>query len=47
MKRIDMLHRLLLEELPISAFLYDFHCFILHYGPVKSMPKCFLNDRAS
>jgi hypothetical protein len=46
MKRIGMLHRLLLEELSISAFLYDFHCVILHCGLVKSMLKHFLNDRA-
>jgi hypothetical protein len=47
MKMIDMLRRLLLEELAISIFLYDFHCVILHCGLVKSMLECFPNDRAT
>jgi hypothetical protein len=45
-KMIGMLHHLFLEELAISAFLYDFHCIILRGGPIKSMPKHFTNDRA-
>jgi hypothetical protein len=45
-KRIDMLRRLLLEELAISAFLHDFHCIIHRGRPVKSVPKGFTNDRA-
>jgi hypothetical protein len=42
-----MLHRLLLEELAISAFLYDFHCVILRGRIVKSMPERLTDDRAS
>jgi hypothetical protein len=45
-KRVGMLRHLLLEELAISTFLYDFHCVILHDGPVKSMPERFPDDRA-
>jgi hypothetical protein len=41
-----MLHRLLLVELAISAFLYDFHFVILHNSPVKFMPEGFTDDRA-
>jgi hypothetical protein len=33
-KRIGMLRHLLLKELAISAFLYNFHCVILHCGPI-------------
>jgi hypothetical protein len=44
-KRIGMLCHIFLEELVISAFLYDFYCIILRYGPVKSMPKHFPDDR--
>jgi hypothetical protein len=44
---IGMLRRLLLEELAISAFLYDFHCVIIRRGPVKSMSECFPDDRVS
>jgi hypothetical protein len=43
-KRIDMLHHLLLKELAISTFLYDFHCVILRRGPVKSMLERFTDD---
>jgi hypothetical protein len=39
-----MLRRLLLEELAISAFLYDFHYVIICCGPVKSMPERFPDD---
>jgi hypothetical protein len=42
-----MLHRLLLKELTISAFLYDFDCVILRGRLVKSMPERFTDDRAS
>jgi hypothetical protein len=41
-----MLHHLLLVELAISTFLYDFHCVILHSRPVKSVPEGFTDDRA-
>jgi hypothetical protein len=41
-----MLHHLLLIELTIYAFLYDFHYVILRSSPVKSMPKRFTDDRA-
>jgi hypothetical protein len=44
-KMIDMLHHLLLEELAIFTFLYDFHCVILHSRSIKSMPERFTNDR--
>jgi hypothetical protein len=36
---------LLLEELTIAIFLYDFHCVILCCWRVKSMPKCFSDDQ--
>jgi hypothetical protein len=39
-----MLRRLLLEELAISAFLYDFYYVIVHGRPVKSMPERFTDD---
>jgi hypothetical protein len=45
-KRIDMLCHLLLKELAISAFLYDFHYIILRGRPVKSMSARFIDDRA-
>jgi hypothetical protein len=45
-KKVDMLHCLLLEELAISALLYDFHSIILCRGPIKSMPERFPDDRA-
>jgi hypothetical protein len=41
-----MLRHLLLVELAIYAFLYDFHCVILRSSPVKSVPKGFTDDRA-
>jgi hypothetical protein len=44
MKRIVMLRRLLLKELTISTFVYDFHCIIIRCGSVKSMLKRFPND---
>jgi hypothetical protein len=43
-KRISMLHLLLLKELTIIIFLYDFHCVILCCGPIKSMYECFPDD---
>jgi hypothetical protein len=45
-KRIVMLRRLFLKELPISVFHYNFHCIILHDRPVKSIPKHFTIDQA-
>jgi hypothetical protein len=43
--RISMLHRLLLVELAIFAFLHDFHCVILRSRPVKSL-EGFTDDQA-
>jgi hypothetical protein len=43
-KGIGKLRHLLLEELAIYA-LYDFHCIILRYGPIKTMSECFPDDR--
>jgi hypothetical protein len=40
-----MLLHLLLVELAISAFLYDFHCVILRSRPVKFMLEGFTDDR--
>jgi hypothetical protein len=39
-----MLRRLLLVELSISVFLYDFHYVILCSSPVKYVPEGFTND---
>jgi hypothetical protein len=36
-----MLRSLLLEELAILTHGDDFHCVILSYQPVESMPECF------
>jgi hypothetical protein len=44
LKRTSMLHRLLLVELIISAFLHDFHCAIIRSRPVKSVPEGFTDD---
>jgi hypothetical protein len=35
---------LLLKELAIPAFLYDFHCIIICCRLVKSMPERFPDD---
>jgi hypothetical protein len=41
-----MLRRLLLVELVVSAFPYDFHCVILRSRLIKSMSEGFTDDRA-
>jgi hypothetical protein len=40
-----MLCGLLLEELAIFAFGYDFRRIILSCGPIEPMSKCFAYDR--
>jgi hypothetical protein len=45
-KRISMVHHLLLEELTIYAFFYDFHYVILRSRLVKSLHEGFTDDRA-
>jgi hypothetical protein len=40
-----MLRRLLLVELAIFAFFYNFHCVILRSRLLKSVPEGFTDDR--
>jgi hypothetical protein len=46
LKRICMLHSLLLEELAIFTLGDDIHCNILSCRLVEPVPECFSNNGA-